>query len=64
MPILKEYARSNDKDSYYVHAPISGQSHPLPLQMPAVTEEIYRELGYEPEAPGPGGGVDVPNELT
>jgi len=64
MPVLKEYADSNDKDGYYIHAPISGVSHPIPLQTPEVTEEIYRELGYEPIKKGPDGGVKVPNELT
>lgn len=64
MPILKEYAESNDKDGYYVHAPISGRDHPLPLQTPVVTEKIYREIGYEPTEPGHDGGVHVPNELA
>lgn len=64
MPILKEYAESNDKDGYYVHAPISGRDHPLPLQTPEVTERIYRKSGYEPTEPGHNGGVQVPNELT
>lgn len=64
MPVLKEYADSNPKDGYYVHAPISDRDHPLPLQTPEVTEEIYRELGYRPIEKGPDGGVDVPNELT
>lgn len=64
MPVLKEYADSNDSDGYYIHAPISGVSHPIPLQTPEVTEEIYRELGYQPKKKGPDGGVNVPNELT
>ncbi len=63
MPVLKEYADSNDKDGYYIHAPISGVSHPIPLQTPEVTEKIYRELGYQPIKKGPDGGVNVPNEL-
>lgn len=64
MAILKEYTRSSDKEGYYVHAQISGLNHPLPLQTPEVTAEIYRQLGYEPKEPGHNGGVNVPNELT
>lgn len=64
MPVLKEYADSNPKDGYYVHAHVSGLSHPLPLQTPEVTEKIYRELGYEPIKPGDDGGVNVPKHLT
>jgi hypothetical protein len=64
VPVLKEYADSNDKCGYYVHAHVSGLSHPLPLQTPEVTEEIYRELGYEPIKPGDDGGVNVPKHLT
>jgi len=57
MPILKTYSESYDKDGFYVHAPIEGASHPIPLQTPNITAQIYRELGYEP-------GDYVPNELT
>lgn len=64
MPVLKKYADSNDKSGYYVHAPVSGASYPIPLQTPEVTEEIYRELGYQPNTQGPDGGMNVPNELT
>jgi len=64
MPTLKEYADSNDKNGYYILAPISGVSHPIPLQTPEVTEEIYQEIGYQPIKKGPDGGVNVPNELT
>lgn len=64
MPVLKEYADSNDKDGYYIHAPISGVSYPIPLQTPKVTEKIYQKLGYQPNKKGPDGGVNVPNELT
>lgn len=62
--VLKEFADSNDKDGYYVHAHVSGLSHPPPLQTPEVTEEIYRGLGYEPIKPGDDGGVNVPKYLT
>lgn len=64
MPVLKKYAKSNEKDGYYVHAHVSGLSHPLPLQAPEVTEQIYRELGYKPRKPGDDGGVKVPKHLT
>ena len=64
MPVLKEYADSNEKDGCYVHAYVYGMSHPLPLQTPEVTEKVYRELGYKPLKPGDGGGVDVPKHLT
>ncbi|TKX41606.1 hypothetical protein EXE41_17790 [Halorubrum sp. SD690R] len=57
MPVLKRYSESYDKGGYYVHAPIDGYSHPIPLQTPNVTAQIYRELGYE-------SGDQVPNELT
>jgi hypothetical protein len=57
MPVLKRYSESYDKEGYYVHAPIDGTSHPIPLQTPNVTAQIYRELGYE-------SGDQVPNELT
>ncbi|XGI84693.1 hypothetical protein ACEU6E_10695 (plasmid) [Halorutilales archaeon Cl-col2-1] len=64
MPILKEYADSNEKNGYYVHAHISDRNHPLPLQTPKVTRKIYSELGYEPTKQGPNGGVQVPHDLT
>ncbi|WP_141212896.1 hypothetical protein [Halorubrum sp. Ea1] len=64
MPVLKEYADSNEKDGYYVHAYVYGMGHPLPLQTPEVTEKIYRELGYKPLKPGDDGGVNVPKHLT
>lgn len=65
MPVLKEYADSNkEKDGYYVHAPVSGRSHPIPLQTPQVTEEIYRQIGYKPISKGRDGGVHVPKDLT
>ena len=64
MPVLKEYADSNEKDGYYVHAYVYGMSHPLPLQSPEVTEKVYRKLGYKPLKPGDDGGVDVPKHLT
>lgn len=57
MPVLKKYSESYNKEGYYVHAPIDGASHPIPLQTPNVTAQIYRELGY-------GSGDQVPNELT
>jgi hypothetical protein len=57
MPILKQYSDNYRKDGYYVHAPIEGLSHPLPLQTPDITVRIYNELGYRP-------GDHVPNELT
>lgn len=57
MPILKTYSESYEKDGCYVHAPIEGASHPIPLQTPDITAQIYRELGYEP-------GEHVPSELT
>jgi hypothetical protein len=65
MPVLKEYADSNkEKDGYYVHAPVSGRSHPIPLQTPKVTEDIYRRIGYKPIKKGRDGGVHVPKDLT
>lgn len=64
MAVLKEYADSNEKDGYYVHARVSGRSHPIPLQAPEVTEEIYRQIGYKPTKKGPDGGVQVPKDLT
>lgn len=64
MPVLKEYSESSDQSGCYIHAPISDRGHPLPLQTPKITEEIYRELGYEPRKKGHDGGVNVPNELT
>ncbi|WP_226040357.1 hypothetical protein [Natrinema sp. DC36] len=57
MAVLKRYADSTPKDGYFVHAPFSDLPHPLPLQTPKITEEIYKELGY-------GHGDNVPNELT
>jgi len=57
MPVLKKYSDSYDKEGYYIHAPIDGVSHPIPLQTPNVTARIYRELGYKQ-------GDQVPNELT
>lgn len=57
MPVFKEYSESYNKDGYYVHAPIDGLSHPLPLQTPDITARIYHELGYSPND-------HVPNELT
>ncbi|WP_254768411.1 hypothetical protein [Salinilacihabitans rarus] len=64
MAVLKEYADSNERDGYYVHARVSGRSHPIPLQAPEVTEEIYRQIGYKPTRKGPSGGVQVPKDLT
>lgn len=65
MPVLKKYADSNKaKDGYYVHAPVSGRNHPIPLQTPNITEKIYRRIGYKPKKKGRDGGVHVPAELT
>lgn len=57
MPVLKEYSDSYNKEGYYVHTQIDDVPHPVTLQTPDVTVQIYRKLGYD---------VDdhVPNELT
>lgn len=56
MPVLHKYSKDYHKSGYYVKVNWSAP-HPYPLQTPAITEQIYRELGFEP-------GDKVPNELT
>lgn len=56
MPVLHKYSQNYDKSGYYVKVNWSAP-HPYPLQTPAITEQIYRELGFKP-------GDKVPNELT
>lgn len=56
MPVLHEYSDSYHKSGYYVKVNWSAP-HPYPLQTPGITEQIYLELGFEPED-------EVPNELT
>jgi len=56
MPVLHEYSSSYHKSGYYVKVNWSAP-HPYPLQTPAITEQIYLELGFED-------GDEVPNQLT
>ncbi|WP_323677648.1 hypothetical protein [Halorubellus sp. PRR65] len=57
MPVLKSYSDSYHKDGFYVHASVESLSHPLPLQTPSVTANLYKKLGYQ-------AGDQVPGELT
>ena len=56
MPVLHKYSDSYHKSGYYVKVNWSAP-HPYPLQTPAITEQIYLELGFED-------GDKVPNALT
>lgn len=56
MPVFHKYSSDYHKSGYYVNVNWSAP-HPYPLQTPAITEQIYREFGFEP-------GDNVPNELT
>ncbi|NLV03005.1 hypothetical protein [Haloferax volcanii] len=56
MPVFHKYSDSYHKSGYYVKVNWSAP-HPYPLQTPALTEQIYLELGF-------GDGDQVPNELT
>lgn len=56
MPVFHKYSSNYHKSGYYVNVNWSAP-HPYPLQTPAITEQIYREFGFEP-------GDNVPNELT
>ena len=52
----------NEKAGKIVYARVSGRSHPIPLQVPEVMEEIYRKIGYKPTKKGGGGKVRIPND--
>ncbi|WP_157744292.1 hypothetical protein [Halopenitus persicus] len=56
MPVFHEYSDSYHKSGYYINVNWSAP-HPYPLQTPALTEQIYKSLGFQP-------GDRVPNELT
>lgn len=56
MPSFKRYATSNDKDGFYIHANVGGDT-PITLQVTALAERIFDIAGYER-------GATVPTELV
>ncbi len=61
--MAKLYRRTAE-DRYYVRVYAQSAGHPITLQVPDITRDIYESLEHEPNGAGTESGVEIPTELV